>query len=211
MSVLFSDIRDFTAMSERMTPQDNFNFLNAYLGRVSPVVRRHHGFIDKYIGDAVMALFPQKPEDAIQAAIEICSEVRRYNQYRMQKARAPLRIGIGLHSGSLILGILGEEERLQGTVISDAVNLASRLEGLTKVYGASVLCSATMLHQVPDPTRFLNRSIGSLFVKGKRDTVDVVEIFEGDDADTRAAKESTRTEFEAGLQPIASVVSPTRV
>jgi two-component system sensor histidine kinase ChiS len=135
MTVLFADIRSFTSLSERMSPKENFDFLNAYLSRVSPVIRNHNGFIDKYIGDAVMALFPQTADDAVQAAIEMQKQVSLYNSYRQENGYDPIAIGIGLHSGTLMLGTVGESQRMESTVIADAVNLASRLEGLTKVYG----------------------------------------------------------------------------
>ena len=136
MSILFTDIRSFTSLSESMTPQENFNFINGYLGRVGPVIRSRGGFIDKYIGDAVMALFPERPEDAIDAAIELQCTVELYNRHRNNSGYDPISIGIGIHTGSIMLGMIGEAERMEGTVISDAVNMASRLEGMTKEYGA---------------------------------------------------------------------------
>jgi two-component system sensor histidine kinase ChiS len=131
-----------------MSPKDNFDFINAYLGRVSPVIRKHHGFIDKYIGDAIMALFPENADDAVQAAIEIHRQLVKFNQEREQFSLQPIKIGIVLHIGTLMLGTIGEEKRMEGTVISDAVNLASRLEGLTKMYGASILVSEAFLNEL---------------------------------------------------------------
>ncbi|MEG3844496.1 ATP-binding protein, partial [Microcoleus sp. herbarium14] len=132
MTVLFADIRSFTALSEQMTPPENFAFINTYLGRVSPAIRKNHGFIDKYIGDAVMALFPTFPEDGVRAAIDMQQEVNFFNEQREKNGLFPIKIGVGLHAGNLMLGTIGERERMESTVIADAVNLASRLEGLTK-------------------------------------------------------------------------------
>ena len=151
MSILFADIRSFTTLSEGMSPEENFNFLNSYLSRVGPVIRNRRGFIDKYIGDAVMALFPESADDALQAAIAIQKEVAIYNRYRQKSGYRAIAIGIGLHRGSLMLGTIGEEQRMESTVISDAVNLASRLEELTKVYGVSILISGAMLLGIEEP------------------------------------------------------------
>jgi len=147
MTILFSDIRSFTDISEKMSPEENFNFLNSYLNITGPHIRTHGGFIDKYIGDAIMALFPHGEhgaDDALKAAIEIKYSLMDFNKEREALGQIPIQVGIGLHTGMLMLGILGEAERMEGTVISDSVNLASRLEALTKHYGASLTTSPTL-------------------------------------------------------------------
>ncbi|HEY9668677.1 MAG TPA: ATP-binding protein, partial [Coleofasciculaceae cyanobacterium] len=199
MTVLFADIRSFTNLSEKMSPKENFDFLNAYLSRVSPVIRNHRGFIDKYIGDAVMALFPQTTDDAVQAAIEMQKQVRLYNVHRQEKGKEPIAIGIGLHRGSLMLGTVGEPERMEGTVIADAVNLASRLEGLTKVYGVDVLISEQTLYRLDDPQSYNYRFLGRVKVKGKNQPVDVFEVYDTDSEQLIELKRQTRAEFEQGV------------
>jgi len=199
MAVLFSDIRDFTTLSERMTPQENFRFLNAYLKRVSPIIRQHHGFIDKYIGDAVMALFPERTEDAVQAAVVMQHAVTDYNRYLRDVGSQPLTIGIGIHTGSLMLGTIGEDERMESTVISDAVNVSARLEGLTKVYGASILISENSLYDLEQVTKYQFRFLDKVQVKGKKEPISVFEIFNGDAVEVIALKLSSRTDFEKGL------------
>lgn len=200
MTILFSDIRSFTSLSERMTPQENFNFLNSYLRRVSPIIRQHNGFIDKYIGDAVMALFPEKVEDALQAAINMQKEVANYNQAaRQQENHQPISMGIGLHTGTLMLGIIGGAERMEGTVISDAVNLASRIEGLTKLYGVSIIISEQALFSLYRPTRYTFRFLDRVQVHGKEETVAVFEVFDGDPPEIIELKSKTQPDFERGL------------
>lgn len=199
MTVLFADIRSFTTLSEKMSPKENFDFLNAYLSRVSPVIRKYHGFIDKYIGDAVMALFPQTADDAVQAAIEMQQQVSRYNTYRQEQGEASIAIGIGLHTGSLMLGTVGEPERMEGTVIADAVNLASRLEGLTKVYGVDILISEQTLYSLDNPKKYNYRFLDRVKVKGKSQPVDVFDVFEGASESMIHLKQRTRTEFERGV------------
>jgi two-component system sensor histidine kinase ChiS len=200
MTVLFSDIRTFTSMSEQMTPQENFNFINAYLSRVSPVIRQHNGFIDKYVGDAIMALFPGHPQDALEAAIAMQQEVAAYNVNRRQKDRQPIHIGVGLHCGRVMLGTVGEAARMEGTVISDAVNLAFRLEGVTKLYGAAIVVSEQTLDSVGESGRYATRFLGRVRVKGKKEIVSVLELLDGAPAEQAALKQQTKADFECGLR-----------
>lgn len=199
MSVLFSDIRNFTTLSEVMSPKENFDFLNAYLSQVGPIIRDRNGFIDKYIGDGMMALFPDAAEDGLQAAIEMQKQVSLYNAERQKSGEFPIAIGVGLHTGSLMLGTIGEEQRMESTVISDAVNLASRLEGLTKVYGASILISGQTLFYLKDQTKYNYRFLGQVKVKGKKDLVAVFEVFDAEPTPVKELKQQTKTEFEKGI------------
>jgi two-component system sensor histidine kinase ChiS len=199
MTVLFADIRSFTTLSEKMSPKENFDFLNAYLSQVSPVIRNHHGFIDKYIGDAVMALFPETAEDALEAAIDMQRQVTLFNQQRQERGEATIAIGIGLHTGTLMLGTVGESQRMESTVIADAVNLASRLEGLTKVYGVGILVSEQTLHGLDRQPTHCYRFLGRVHVKGKSQPVGIFEICDADSPESIALKMETRAEFEQAV------------
>ncbi len=199
MSILFSDIRSFTDLSETMSPEENFNFLNSYLKTMTPCVLNHNGFIDKYIGDAIMALFPTNPNDALKAAIEMQKNIRLFNNKRMKKNLDPISIGIGIHTGSLMLGTIGSEDRMEGTVISDAVNLASRIEGLTKQYGASILISQDTLFKIPDIEEYNFRILDRVRVKGKKDTVSVIEIIDGQSDFIIELFLQTKPDFEHGV------------
>ncbi|MGB3262979.1 MAG: response regulator [Microcoleus sp.] len=200
MTVLFSDIRSFTTISESMTPQENFNFINSYLSRVSPVIRAHQGFIDKYIGDAIMALFPESADDAVRAAVEMQKQVIIYNQHRQLSNYAPIAIGIGLHAGTLMLGTIGEQERMESTVIADAVNLASRLEGLTKIYGSGILVTESILERLGDREQYLYRFVDRVTVKGKKSVVAVFEIYDAETQQSMELKQETAAAFEKGLE-----------
>ncbi|MCP2731402.1 ATP-binding protein [Limnofasciculus baicalensis] len=199
MTVLFSDIRSFTSLSERMSPKENFDFINAYLSHVSPVIRHYRGFIDKYIGDAVMALFPQTADDAVQGAIEMQKQVSLYNQERQNMGEVPIAIGIGLHTGSLMLGTVGESQRMETTVISDAVNLASRLEGLTKVYGVDILISEETLYRLDNPEIYAYRYLDRVTVKGKSQPIAIFEVYDSNSPYLIEIKRQTRGEFERGV------------
>jgi len=200
MTVLFTDIRDFTSISEQMTPKENFNFLNNYLGYMEPVIRKNNGFVDKFIGDAIMAIFPDNTEDAINAAIEMRIKLIEFNHIISQFGQAPIDSGIGIHSGSLMLGIVGGEGRMEGTVISDAVNLASRLEGLTKVYGSSIIITEETLVKISDPTNYNYRFLDVVKVKGKKDTVYIFEVIDGDPIDVQELKDASKEFFVEGLE-----------
>jgi len=199
MSVLFSDIRDFTALSESMTPQENFQFINAYLSRMEPAIIENQGFIDKYIGDAIMALFSGIADDAVKAGIAMLKKLREYNEHRVNSGYAPICIGIGINTGSLMLGTVGGKHRMDSTVISDAVNLASRLEGLTKQYGVSLLISHQTLARLHNPMEYCIRFVEQVKVKGKSKAVAVFEVFDGDTIQIKEAKLATKTIFEEGL------------
>lgn len=199
MTVFFSDIRDFTSLSEAMTPSDNFAFLNSYLKRATPIIRANHGFIDKYIGDAIMALFPNEPHDALKAAVELQRALVTYNAGRKSAGYEPVRIGIGLHRGELILGTIGEEERMQTTVISDAVNVASRIEGLTKVFGVSLLVSKPVVDKLPAGHEFHLRHLGAVKAKGKTRNVEIYECFDTDPIELRQHKLNSIELFNTGV------------
>jgi PAS domain S-box-containing protein len=195
MSVLFSDIRDFTTLSEQMNPEDNFRFINSYLSRISPVIREHQGFIDKYIGDAIMALFSGGADNAVKAGIAMLNKLVNYNQHRTNSGYKPIQIGIGINTGLLMLGTVGEQNRMDGTVISDAVNLASRTEGLTKNYGVSLLITHQTFERLQNPTDYAIRRIDEVKVKGKSEYVTIYEVFDADPPELKAAKLATLPTF----------------
>lgn len=150
MSVMFADIRDFTQLSESMSPEENFRFINSYLRRMGPVVRRHGGFVDKYLGDGILALFPGEPRQAVDAALALRDALDEYNGHRNKSGYPAIRMGIGIHRGPLMLGTIGENERMDSTVISDTVNAASRLEGLTKKFQKDILVSGETVEALGD-------------------------------------------------------------
>jgi class 3 adenylate cyclase len=198
MTVLFSDIRSFTEISEGMDPQKNFQFLSDFLSKMGPIVRENHGFIDKYFGDAIMALF-QNTEDAVDAAIALSKQLVEYNRVRLENQLPPIDIGIGLNTGKMTLGTLGEHNRMDGTVISDAVNLASRIEGMTKMYKVTLLISERTYRGLKDANRFAIRLLDRVRVKGKTDPVTIYEVFSGDAPDVWEKKVATKRDFEQGI------------
>ena len=202
MTVLFSDIRSFTTLSEKMTPDENFAFINAFLAHMGPVIRTHNGFIDKYIGDAIMALF-EDADDALRAGLAMHEALEGFNAERCASGLEPIAIGIGLNTGSLMLGTIGEKNRMDGTVISDAVNLASRIESLTKEYHVGLLISQYTYEQLADPKAYDIRPIDVVVVKGKTRPVTIFEVFQTNPPALRAAKCLTRDLLQSGVEALA--------
>lgn len=199
MTILFCDIRNFTSLSETMSPQENFNFLNSYLVQMEPVITAHGGFIDKYIGDAIMALFPGSPDEALRCGQAMLRQLEAYNDGRQRAGYRPIRIGIGINTGIVILGTIGGAARMDGTVIGDAVNLAARLERLTKEYRVSILISDYTLYSLDQPSEWAIRFLDRTQVRGKQGSHSVYEVFNSDAPELAQAKRRTLKQFEQAL------------
>ncbi len=200
MTVLFSDIRSYTTLSESMTPQETFNFLNGYLGRIGPVIQQHNGFVNQYYGDGIMAIFPNSADDAVRAAISMQQKVTEYNRSRQQKKRTPIKIGIGLNTGPLMLGVIGDGRRTDTSVVADTVNTASRIEGLTKFYEVSIIASETTFASLTNSENYHARFLDKVRVKGKQTALDIYDMYDGDMEDIISLKHQTQTDFEMGQQ-----------
>ena len=198
-TVLFSDIRSYTSLSEKMNTIENFNFLNAYIRRVVPTIYEQSGFIQQFLGDGIMALFLRQTDDAIVAALAYQKAIHQYNHERRAKRRIPINVGIGIHTGSLILGIIGNEDRMGTGVVSDAVNTASRIEDLTKLFGASVLVSENSFFRLGNPDEFQHRYLGKVKVKGKDRPLSVYDFFGGEDEVLVELKQESKEIFESAI------------
>jgi adenylate cyclase len=181
ITTLFSDLRSFTTISEGMTPQALFAFLNEYLAEMQRPIDQYGGFVDKFIGDAIMALFDQEgaaqAEAAVKAAIGMQQRLREWNGERLGSREQPVASGVGIHSGVVMLGTLGSTTRIDSTVIGDAVNLASRLEGLTKYYGVRIVVSDDTWGLL-DQGIFESRRLDLVSVKGRDAPVTIREIYQ---------------------------------
>ncbi len=175
MTVLFADIRGFTSIAERSTAEDVFKLLNRYLAGVVPVIRNNHGFIDKFIGDAVMGLFPREPADAVRAAIDIAHAVKAVNTELEGEGMPPLAIGIGIHTGDIVLGTVGSDRRMDTTAIGDTVNVAARLEALTKERGIGILISDDVRRNVTlDNISFIDE--GEEHIRGRSQPIHIFDV-----------------------------------
>lgn len=177
MSILFGDIRSYTTLAESMKAGETFAFLNEFFGVIDEAITKNKGFIDKFIGDAVMALFEGKnsAQNAVHAAIEMQQAIDEYNKERDAQQLNPVRFGIGVNTGEVMMGALGSSTRLNSTVLGDHVNLASRLETLTKKFQTRILISHYTFKDLPKED-YLTRRIDNLRVKGKKNPVQIYEV-----------------------------------
>ena len=198
MTILFSDIRSFTNISEQLEPAENFKFVNDYLAAVVPSIRKYDGYVDKYIGDAIMALFTKKSSDAVNSAIDMLSKLEILNKKRVKDNLPKISIGIGINSGSVMLGTLGVPDRMEGSVISDTVNLSARLEELTKYYKVPLIISSDTEKMLPGS--IMRREIDEIEVKGKTNKVRIFEVFQWESKKIRDKKIELTPIFDKALE-----------
>ncbi len=199
VTVLFSDIRDFTTLSEQMTPEENFSFVCSFNERIGPIIRNHNGFINQYLGDAIMAIFPENASDALAAAVEMQFAVQEFNSERQLKNQPSIQIGVGMHTGPLIMGITGDKERMDATTISDTVNTASRIENVTKQFKAGIILSDATIKEIKNKENFLFRYLGPVQLKGKHAPIDIHECFSGNSEPELKKKLDTLSAFNEGV------------
>jgi predicted ATPase/serine/threonine protein kinase/class 3 adenylate cyclase len=199
MSVLFSDIRDFTPLVELLSPQAVIELLNEYYSLLGIPISASGGFIDSYAGDEIMALFAVPAQQAVEAGVKMSEALYAFNQNSISTARPILNMGIGMNTGPLVLGTMGGIERMQCSVLGDTVNLASRIEQLTKVYGSHFLIGERTYLSLKNPTAFSIRMVDYVAVKGKEAAVKLYEVLDAEKPERRAAKEATIVQLNAAL------------
>jgi adenylate cyclase len=201
LTILFSDIRGFTSLSEKLPPEELVKFLNSYLTAMSNVVLGAQGTIDKFIGDALMAFWgaPVAQEHqavrAVLAALHMRKVLTEFNWRALKNGQPAIEIGIGINTGEVIVGNMGSERRFDYTVIGDDVNLASRLESLTKFYGVGILITKATKDKLGDG--FLTRMVDIVAVKGKQLPVRVYEVIADLEEATPAEKEFVLKSYQA--------------
>lgn len=204
ITILFSDIRDFTHLSEGMSPQELLNFLNAYFNRMDRPIHQSGGFIDKFVGDAILAIFEsnhyeEEANNAVKAAIAMQEALKEYNMHRAKVGYPPLDIGVGINTGPVIIGTVGTQDRMDTTVLGDVVNLASRLEKLTKKYQVKIICSSYTLDLLDNNAGTLTRELDYVKVRGKQKAVRIYEIFNSDEDNVRILKQRLLLDYQQGM------------
>lgn len=178
--VFFSDIRGFTAFSESREPQEVVDMLNEYFAKMVSVINRNGGVVDKFIGDAIMAVWgapessPDDASNAVKACIEMREALAQLNNVRMSRDQKPIQIGMGLHAGEAISGTIGSSERMEYTVIGNTVNTASRVEASTKSFGSDLLITEQVIEKLSRP--FITELAGAAEVKGRSEPIKMYKV-----------------------------------
>jgi class 3 adenylate cyclase len=195
MSILFCDIRGFTNLTEKMNSEESFSFVNELLSYLAPIISKNNGFIDKFLGDCIMALFPYQVDDSVKCGLEMIESLENYNKTQ-RNGMLPVKMGIGVNYGDVMIGTLGAEDRLDGTVISDAVNTASRVESLTKTLGATFVVTKEVIDNLSN-NKYPNRCIGKFLLKGKEIPMTLYQILD-------ASQFKEVNDFHLGLMEFSS-------
>jgi class 3 adenylate cyclase len=195
-TVMFSDVRGFTTLSERLSAEQTFALINRYLGVMQPVIHAHGGVVASYLGDGIMAVFPGGADVALRAGIAQIEALRAFNA---EDESDDLRVGIGFHRGSLMLGTLGGADHLECTLIGDTVNLAARVEGMSKAYGVQVLCTDAVVAALTEPEALELLELDRVQAKGKTEPVGVFALLDAESDAVRRSHRDTAESFAAAL------------
>lgn len=219
MTVLLCDIRGFTALAETQPARETFAWLNAFFTQMSEAVAEHRGFIDKFLGDALLAVFTEPEshgEDALKAAVAMQDRLNEFNDNRhLYNLKEPVKVGIGIHTGIGLIGTVGSDDRMDSTVIGDVVNTAARLEELTKRYGCSILASEATIAKVRTlfdpqhrdaftypPLSFYSRWVDRVTPRGKQQALDLYEILGSSANLLEGEKLRSQTCYNSGIQAL---------
>ena len=204
VTILFSDIRDFTTLSEKLGAQETINLLNSYFDQMVSCIQHEKGMLDKFIGDAIMAVFgaPIPFEDhadcGVRSAISMVRALQAFNREQMKQGKTSIHIGIGLNSSPAVTGNIGSSKRMDYTVIGDGVNLAARLEGATKYYGAQIIISENTLKELRGD--YQTRELDLIYLKGKTQPSRIYEILDYHTEESFPEQQRVLGFFEKGLQ-----------
>lgn len=204
-TLMFTDIRSYTTMAEALGPEPTFRLLSEYYRRMGPIIHAHGGYICQYMGDGFLASFPDATQ-AVHASVALHHEVEALNGERRAQGQGAIRIGVGLNTGPVTLGIIGDEERYSTSIIGDTVNLASRIEGLSKHYGVRIAISGTTKAALEESffLRFLDRTKA----RGKVEETSVYEVIDADPLELQARKQRVCIDFEAGQRAVVKGALP---
>lgn len=191
MSVMFADLRGFTSLAERLDPRSTIELLNRYFPSMERPIAEAGGFIDSFAGDEIMALFDASADAAVRAGIGMCQALDAFNRRSAPLGQPALQMGIGVNTGPVVLGTVGSQSRIQCTVIGDTVNLASRIEQLTKTYGGRFLIGEQTFRELADPAPYAIRLVDRVSVVGKSTAAEIYEIVAAETPERRAAKRAT--------------------
>ncbi len=202
VEVLFCDVRGFTTLVEGLSPSDAFGLVNDWLARMEPHIHDQGGFIKEYLGDCIVALFPSGPDAAIAACVGMQTSLREYARIQQYAPGRPFEAGMGLHAGPLVMGTIGGDDRLDTGTVGDVVNATSRIEGLTRRYGAALIISEHSRSRLVDAGRWSLRELDTVSVKGKAETLRIYEVLDALPNEQRRRRLATRARYEAALHAL---------
>lgn len=200
MTVMFADLRGFTPLAERLDPRSTIDLLNRYFRTMEQQITEAGGFIDSFAGDEIKALFDTGPDAALHAGIAMWRALEAFNERAAAQGQPALAAGIGANTGPVVLGTVGGIDRIQCTVLGDTVNLSSRIEQLTKLYGCRFLIGEASYRGLRDPSVFALRRVDRVAVKGRQVAADIHEVLDAEDPARRAAKLATRERVAVGME-----------
>ncbi len=203
VSIFFSDIRGFTTLVEQLSAADALAFINRYLSFAEPQITRGGGFVDTYLGDGIMALFDAREAnaaDAVRAAVEVQRALDRFNDDRRARGETEVETGIGINTGVVTMGMIGGQNAMKCGVVGDAVNLASRIEGLTRQTGSRLLISESTHARLGDRHPFALRRAGRVRVTGRASPISVYEVLDAERDAVRAERLASREHYEQGME-----------
>jgi class 3 adenylate cyclase/HAMP domain-containing protein len=200
LAILFNDIKNFSTLAEMLSVKETFEFLNTYFEIMSPIILKYKGFIDKFIGDEIMALFDCNPDFLLDAAIEMRLRLKEFNEKIKHLNLPTVDMGIGIHYGKVVLGTVGSQERLDTTVVGDTVNTASRIQQLTRVFKTPILITDSVKEKLKNIDKYYLRKLQKVRVKGKKEPVQIYECFNVDSDEQIEKKLQTLQKFEEAIE-----------
>jgi class 3 adenylate cyclase len=203
MTVLFSDVRSYTTIAEKFTAEENFKFLSNYLEKMTGIVADHNGMVNQLLGDGILAFF-DNPENALKAAIEMQLSLQDYVVKAKNGDSIKITVGVGLHSGDVIIGIVGNDQNMDTAILSDTVNAAARIEGLTKHFGAGILLSETTVDSLNENAKKSLRFVARVQMKGKSIPLGIYECFDGEPEQLKNEKKAGYDQYHQALQNYTS-------
>lgn len=199
MTMLVCNMREFSEFSKRLSTDENFRFINSFLKEFGPAIREYGGFTSRYLGPGLLSMFPDEPGEALKAAMKLRETLETYNRRRTNTGYEPIEIGISVHTADVMLGIIGEEQRLEGSVVSTAVELTLDLEKLSAKLGVNVLLTEDSLRAMPKLSQGAYRKLGAFQLGESMRTIELFDVFEGDPAHIRKLKQETQESFERAV------------
>ena len=198
-TIFIFKMRSFFSFSKNLTLEENFHFINSFLSRFGSIIQQNDGFINKYTGAGALAFFSNHSAQAVQSAIQMRRELHNYNENRKEEGFSPIEIGIAIHKGPIMLGVIGEKDRLEGAAISAHVNLTEELEEVSSALEVSILVTQSVIDDITESKDYRYRNLGVVSISNRNDPIHLYDVYQGDSEEVYRLKEDTKELFEHGV------------